>query len=77
MRVRRNDCGHGGRADLGDEPSPDRPLLRIFDTAQKARDGIAACEGSLLIVDASQGVAAHDLAKRPLGDREHHEIVPI
>ena len=47
------------------------------DFAYEVSRSLAACEGSLLVVDASQGVEAQTLANVYQDIDAHHEIVPI
>ncbi|HET6161536.1 MAG TPA: translation elongation factor 4 [Dongiaceae bacterium] len=47
------------------------------DFAYEVSRCLAACEGSLLVVDASQGVEAQTLANVYQAIDNHHEIVPI
>src|SRR2546423_3786369 len=47
------------------------------DFAYEVSRCLAACEGSLLVVDASQGVEAQTLANVYQAIESHHEIVPI
>src|ERR1700678_617433 len=47
------------------------------DFAYEGRRSLAACEGSLLVVDASQGVEAQTLANVYQAIEANHEIVPI
>lgn len=47
------------------------------DFAYEVSRCLAACEGSLLVVDASQGVEAQTLANVYQAIDHHHEIVPI
>src|SRR5215475_9988296 len=48
-----------------------------LDFAYEASRSLAACEGSLLVVDASQGVEAQTLANVYQAIEANHEIVPV
>src|SRR5258708_9989541 len=47
------------------------------DFANEGSGSLAACEGSLLVVDASQGVEAQTLANVYQAIEANHEIVPV
>ena len=47
------------------------------DVAYEVNRSLAACEGSLIVVDATQGVEAQTLANVYQALNNHHEVVPI
>src|SRR5207244_5840808 len=47
------------------------------DFAYEVNRSLAACEGSLLVVDASQGVEARTLANVYQALENNHEVVPV
>src|SRR5262245_39854959 len=47
------------------------------DFSYEVSRSLASCEGSLLVVDASQGVEAQTLANVYQAIANHHEIIPV
>src|SRR4026209_92733 len=63
--------------------SGEKYVLNLMDTpghvdfAYEASRSLAACEGSLLVVDATQGVEAQTLANVYQAIENNHEVVPV